>query len=56
MKTVIEIAKMFGVTKIAVYNWISNGLKHSTEKVIGIKTRIVIDPADVIAYHKAKEK
>lgn len=56
MKTVQEIAKMFGVTKVAVYNWIKDGLKYSTKKVIGRKEYIVIDPADILEYHKSKEK
>jgi predicted DNA-binding transcriptional regulator AlpA len=56
MKTVIEISKMFGVSRIAVYNWIKDGLPHSREKVIGVKTRVVINPSDVIEYHKSKEK
>lgn len=55
VKTVIEIAKMFGVSRIAVYNWIADGLKYSREKLIGRKTRIVIDPSDVLEYHKKKE-
>lgn len=55
MKTVAEIATMFSVTKAAVYLWISDGLKHNSEKIIGQKTRIIIDPQDVIEYHKSKE-
>lgn len=46
-KTVAEIAVMFGVSKQAVMLWIKNGLPTEKEKVIGIKTRRVIDPDDV---------
>ena len=56
MKTIEETAKMFNVTRVTIYNWLKDGLKHSKEKVIGRKTRIIIDPVDVIEYHKSKEK
>lgn len=55
MKTVEETGKMFGVTRNTVYRWIRDGLKYKREKVIGRKTRIVIDPSDVLEYHKKKE-
>ena len=55
MKTVLETAEMFSVTRSAVYLWLRDGLKHESEKVIGRKTRIIIDPQDVIEYHKSKE-
>ena len=51
-KTVKEIAEMFNVTPPSVRFWIKNGLKHKTEKVIGIKPRVVIDPKDVEDYLK----
>ncbi len=54
MKTVREIASMFDVTPVSVRNWLKDGLPHSREKVIGSKTRIVIDPKDVVEYHKSK--
>lgn len=47
MKTVAEIAKMYGVTGMGVRYWINKGLRYEIEKVIGIKPRIVIDPKDV---------
>ena len=56
MKTVQETADIFGVSRIAVYNWIKDGLPYKREKVIGIKTRIIIDPSDVYIYQKTKEK
>lgn len=56
MNTVKETAKLFRVSSVAVRNWIKDGLPHEKEKVVGIKTRIVIDYKDVIEYHKAKEK
>ena len=46
LKTVAEIAAEFGVTTTGVRYWIKNGLKTSTEKVVGIKPRIVINPDD----------
>jgi excisionase family DNA binding protein len=55
MKTVSEIAVMFGVKRQTVYTWIQDGLKHKREKVVGRKTRIIINPADVMEYHKSKE-
>ena len=50
MKTVQEIATMFGVSSVAVRNWLKDGLPYQKEKVIGIKTRTVIEPADVYNY------
>jgi uncharacterized protein YjcR len=55
VKPIKEIAKMFGVSGVSVRNWLIDGLPYKKEKVIGRRTRIVIDPADVYAYHKAKE-
>ena len=46
-KTVAQIAKDYNVSRAGVYYWIDKGLPHETEKVIGIKPRIVIDPKDV---------
>lgn len=48
--TVKEIAEMFGVTTMGVRYWIGKGLSTSTEKVIGIKPRTVIDPNDVYKF------
>ena len=50
LKTVAEIAAQFGVTTMGVRYWIKKGLKISTEKVVGIKPRIVINPDDVIEF------
>ena len=55
MKSIKEISVMFEVSRNSVYNWIADGLKYKREKLIGRKTRVIIDPSDVIAYHKAKE-
>ena len=46
-KTVKEIANEFGVTNTSVRNWIKSGLKYKTEKVVGVKPRMVIRPSDV---------
>lgn len=54
VETVEEISKRFGVSRTAVYHWIDEGLKHNREKVIGRKVRIIIDPADVYAFHREK--
>jgi len=56
LKTIEETAKMFNVTRVTIYNWLKDGLKHSKEKIIGRKPRVIIDPIDVIEYHKSKEK
>jgi len=55
LKTVTETAEMFGVSRNAVYKWLRSGLKHSREKIIGKNVRIIIDPAEIYAFHKAKE-
>jgi transposase-like protein len=49
-KTVKEIAKEFGVTSTSVRNWIKAGLQYKTERVVGIKPRMVIKPSDVKKY------
>lgn len=51
-KTITEIAKIYGVTTMGVRYWIKNGLPYKTEKVIGLKPRIVINPEDVDKYLK----
>lgn len=48
--TVSEIAKMFGVSTTGVRHWIKKGLPFTTEKVIGIKPRMVINPIDVYDF------
>lgn len=48
--TVREIADIFSVSGTAVRNWIKAGLPHDTEKVIGLRRRIVIDPDDVYEF------
>jgi len=55
VKSVQEIAVMFEVSRNAVYKWIRSGLKHKREKIIGKPLRIIIDPADVYAFHKSQE-
>ena len=54
LKTVAEIAAEFGVTTMGVRHWIKRGLKTSTEKVVGIKPRTVINPDDVREFLKLK--
>lgn len=50
MKTVAEIASIYGVTKAGVHYWIKNGLEFETRRVIGVKAHKVIDPKDVDKY------
>lgn len=52
--TVQETADRFGVTINSVYNWMKDGLPYTIEKVIGIKTRAIIDPSDVKKYQASK--
>jgi hypothetical protein len=53
--TVKGIAEKYGVTKTAVYAWINAGLPVENQKVVGVKTRKIIDIKDVEAFHKNKE-
>jgi len=56
LKTVREIAEMYGVTTSGVRFWLSKGLKFEMEKVIGIKPRKVINPKDVDAFLNLTKK
>lgn len=56
LKTVKEIAEMYGVTSPGVRYWLGKGLKFEIEKVIGIKPRKVIDPKDVDEFLKLTNK
>jgi predicted DNA-binding protein YlxM (UPF0122 family) len=53
--SVQEISKMYGVTKAAVYLWIKSGLPFELQKIVGVKTRKIIDVKDVEQFHKRKE-
>jgi transposase len=55
-KTVTEIANIFNVSETAVRLWIKKGLKTETEKVIGIKPRMVIDENDVYKFLGVKKE
>lgn len=50
METVQQTADRFGVTKQSVYRWLKNGLPYRKERVIGIKERKMINPADVVSF------
>ena len=52
MKTIKEIAEIYGITPMGVRYWISKGLKFEYEKVIGIKKRKVIKIEDVEEFLK----
>ena len=56
MLTVRQIAEKFKVSQMSVRLWIKDGLPVKYEKVIGIKTRMIIDPDNVILYQKKKER
>ena len=45
--TVSQVAELYGVTTSAVRIWIKKGLPTETERVIGIKPRMVIELNDV---------
>ena len=50
LKTIKEIAEHFNVTTMGVRYWIkTKNIPYSYEKVIGIKTRIVLNIEDVKA-------
>ena len=55
-KTVTEIANIFNVSETAVRLWIKKGLNTETEKVIGIKPRMVIDENDVYKFLGVKKE
>ena len=44
---VTEIAKLYGVTRMTVYNWMDDGLYYEMEYKPGKKPYAVIDPQDV---------
>ena len=50
MKSVREIAEMFGVTITAVRYWLSRGLPYKLVSYVGFKRRKMIDPQDVVEY------
>ncbi len=47
---VSEIAKMLGVSKIAVYNWLKDGLDYEWDSKIGARPYRVISLKDVEEY------
>lgn len=47
MKSIKEIAKIYGVTTMGVRYWIDKGLPYKMEKRLKYKPRIVIDPCEV---------
>ena len=51
-KTIKEISEIYNVTPMGVRYWISKGLPFTTEKVIGVKKRKVIDLKDVEKFLK----
>lgn len=55
--TLKEIAEHYGVTTMAVRYWIKDGkIETETEKVIGIKPRIVVEHELIKSYLKSKEE
>ncbi len=55
MKTIQEVANHYGVTYTAVRKWIDKGLPYTVKKSIGRKPTMMLDLADVEAFHKSKE-
>ena len=49
-----EIAGMVGVTPPTIYAWIRQGLPFRTEKIIGLRPRKIVSPADIEAFLKTK--
>jgi predicted transcriptional regulator len=56
MLTVKEIADNYGVTKQAVYLWLSDGLKFEIVKKVGRKAYRQINPDDVKKYLASKAR
>lgn len=50
---VSETAERFNVSQTAVRNWLRNGLRYEISKEIGRKRYALINPEDVVNYHKA---
>jgi hypothetical protein len=50
VKTVAQIAEMFGVTTMGVRYWLQCGLPYQKERIIGVKARTIIDPKDVVKH------
>jgi len=53
MKTIQEIATMFNVSYESVRKWTKKGLPYKYEKVIGRRTRKMIEVSDVYNYQKS---
>ena len=51
-KTLQQIADERGLSYQAVRNWIDRGLPYKTEKVLGHKPRMVVDPKEVEKFLK----
>lgn len=56
MYTVRELAELYGVTTMAVRHWIKAGCPYEIERVIGVKTRMVLDKEKVDAWLNLKPR
>lgn len=56
MYTVRELAEVYGVSKSAVRLWLKAGCPHKTERIIGVKDRIVLDKKEVDNWLETTEK
>ena len=50
LMTVKEVSEYYKVTPAAVYKWLSKGLPHDYERIIGKPRRIIINPDDVVTF------
>ena len=48
--TVKQVAEKYKVSETAVRMWVEKGLPYKTEKVIGIKPRMVISETDIESF------
>ena len=54
--TVKEISETLGVSKVAVYQWLKEGLPHKKERTIGKKEYVVATIKDVEKHLKLTKK
>ncbi len=52
LKSVREVAEIYNVTESAVRKWIKKGLEYKTEKVIGIRPRMIFNLDDIDNFLK----
>ncbi len=55
MKTIKQVADHYGVSYMAVRNWVKDGLPYTVQKVVGLKPRMMLDMDDVGEYLESKQ-